>query len=261
VAQEVEGSRPSARPHLQYVKVVLSFSSRLREPSTRETSTRGQLVELQIVGVFNNVRRAASDQDYPEINISFLQNPWPQASIVVRSDGNPEGLINSIAAAVNSVDPEMPLAGVKTIDDIVNESLAIDRFSVVLFGCFGILGLLLSAVGIYGVMAFAVAQRTHEFGIRIALGAQQSQVLSMVLKEGTILALVGAAIGLGGAYLVGRAMQSTLHGVDAMDVQAFTAVSFLLLVAAWAACLVPALRASRVDPMVALRDMSKVLHT
>ena len=214
---------------------------------------RGQSVELQIVGVFNNVRRAGSDQDYPEINISFLQNPWPQASIVVRADGNPEGLINSIAAAVNSVDPEMPLAGVKTIDDIVNESLAIDRFSVVLFSSFGILGLLLSAVGIYGVMSFAVAQRTHEFGIRIALGAQQSQILSSVLKEGTILALVGAAIGLGGAYLVGRAMQSTLHGVDAMDVQAFSAVSFLLLVATWAACLVPALRASRVDPMVALR--------
>jgi putative ABC transport system permease protein len=162
-------------------------------------------------------------------------------------------VVNSIAAAVNSVDPDMPLAGVKTIDQIVDESLAIDRFSVVLFSSFGVLGLLLAAVGIYGVMAFGVAQRTQEFGLRMALGAQRSQVIGLVLKEGTILALIGAAVGLGGAYLVGRLMQSTLYGVDAVDVHAFSAVSFLLLAAALLASLFPALRASRVDPMVALR--------
>ena len=213
----------------------------------------GPAVEWQIVGVFHNVRSAGSRNDYPEIDVPFWQSPWPQASIAVRTEGNPRAVIKSIAAAVNSVDPDLPLAGVKTIDEIVNEALAIDRFGVVLFSSFGALGLLLAAVGIYSVMAFSVGQRTHEFGIRMALGAQRSRVVSQVLKEGTVLAMVGALIGLGGAYLAGRAMQSTLFGVGAMDVSAFGAVAAVLLIAAWLACLVPAWRASRVEPMVALR--------
>jgi putative ABC transport system permease protein len=174
--------------------------------------------------------------------------------MVVRTDGDPKTVIKSIAAAVNSVDPDLPLAGVRTVDEIVSESLAIDRFSVVLFSSFGILGLLLAGVGIYGVMAFTVAQRTQEFGVRMALGAQRSRVLGLVLKEGALLAAVGAAIGLGGAYLVGRAMQTTLYGVGALDVRAFGAVALALLVAALLACLLPAWRASRVEPMVALRN-------
>jgi putative ABC transport system permease protein len=214
---------------------------------------RGQPVEWQIVGVFHDLRGVGSREDYPEIDVPFWQNPWPQASVVVRTDGDPKAGIKSIAAAVNSVDPDLPLAGVKTVNEIVDESVAIDRFSVVLFASFGVLGLLLAAVGIYGVMAFGVAQRTQEFGLRMALGAQRSQVIGLVLKEGTILALIGVIIGLGGAYLVGRAMQSTLYGVGAMDARAFCAVSSLLLVAAWLACLVPALRASRVEPIVALK--------
>jgi ABC-type antimicrobial peptide transport system permease subunit len=135
----------------------------------------------------------------------------------------------------------------------VSDALAIDRFSVVLFVSFGALGLLLAAVGIYGVMAFGVAQRTHEFGVRIALGAQRSRVLGLVLKEGTLLAFTGGLIGLGGAYLVGRAMQTTLYGVPAIDVRAFGAVFLLLLGSAWLACLIPAWRASRIEPLDALR--------
>jgi predicted permease len=215
--------------------------------------TLGQPIEWQIVGVFHDVRGAGFREDYPEIAVPFWQSPWPQASMVVRTDGDPKRVIKSIAAAVNSVDPDLPLAGVKTVDEIVSESLAIDRFSVVLFASFGVLGLLLAAVGIYGVMAFGVAQRTQEFGVRMALGAQRTRVVSLVLREGTILAVVGALIGLGGAYLVGRLMQSTLYGVGAMDLHAFAAVSLLLLIAAWLACLFPALRASRVEPTIALR--------
>src|SRR5215471_6235974 len=215
--------------------------------------TRGQPIEWQVVGVFHNVRRAGSASEYPEIDVPFWQNPWPQASMAVRTDGDPKRVIKGLAAAANSVDPDLPLAGVKTIDQIVDESLAIDRFSVVLFSSFGVLGLLLAAVGIYGVMAFGVAQRTQEFGLRMALGSRRPQVVSMVVKEGTILALIGAGIGLGGAYLVGRVMQSTLYNVGALDAGAFAGVFFLLLVAALLACLIPALRASRVDPMVAFR--------
>jgi putative ABC transport system permease protein len=214
----------------------------------------GPPVELQIVGVFHNLRSAGSREDYTEVVVPFWQSPWPQTSMVVKTDGDPTSVIKSIAAAVSSVDPDLPLAGVKTVDQIVSESLAIDRFSVVLFSSFGVMGLLLAGVGIYGVMAFTVAQRTQEFGVRMALGAQRARVLGLVLKEGTLLAVIGALIGLGGAYLVGRAMQSTLYGVGAMDARAFGAVAFLLLATALLASLLPAWRASRVEPMVALRD-------
>jgi putative ABC transport system permease protein len=214
---------------------------------------RGKPVEWQIVGVFHNVRGAGFREDNPEINVPFAQSPWTQASIVIKAESDPKTLVKSIAAAVNSVDPDLPLAGVRTVDEIISESLAINRFSVVLFASFGALGLLLAAVGIYSVMAFAVAQRTQEFGVRMALGAQRSRVINMVLKEGTILAICGTAIGLSGAYLVGRAMHSILYGVDAFDVRAFSAVSVLLLMAALLACLFPAWRASRVEPLEALR--------
>lgn len=214
----------------------------------------GQPREWQIVGVFQDVRGAGMREEFPEVNVPFWQSPWPQVSMVVRTDGNPRSVITSVASAINAVDPDLPLAGVKTIDEIVSEALAIDRFSMVLFASFGLLGLMLAGVGIYGVMAFGVAQRTQEFGVRMALGAQRSQVVRLVLQEGAIVAVVGACIGLGGAYLVGRAMQSTLYGVGAMDGYAVGGTAVLLLIVACLACLVPAFRASRVEPMVALRD-------
>ena len=213
----------------------------------------GKPVEFQIVGVFHNVRGAGFREDFSEIDVPFWQMPWPRASIAVKTAGDPKAIVPSIASAVNSIDPDIPLAGVKTVDEIVDETLSIDRFSVVLFGSFAVLGLLLAAVGIYGVTAFGVAQRTHEFGVRIALGAQRVRVIRLVLKEGTILAVTGGLIGLLGAYLVGRAMETTLYGVPALDLRAFGAVFGLLLLAAWAACLIPALRASRIEPLDALR--------
>ncbi len=210
-------------------------------------------VEWQIVGVFHNVRGAGFRDESPEIDVPFWQSPLPRTSIVLQTDGDPKAAIKSVAGAVNSVDPDMPLAGVKTVDEIVGEALAIDRFSVVLFASFGALGLLLAAVGIYGVTAFGVAQRTQEFGVRIALGAQRSRVIRLVMKEATSLAVIGGLIGFIGAYLVGRAMQTTLYGVPALDARAFAAVFALLLGSAWVACLIPAWRASRVEPLDALR--------
>ena len=139
------------------------------------------------------------------------------------------------------------------MDELNGESLAIDRLGMLLFAAFAVLGLILSAIGIYGVMAFAVSQRTHEFGVRIALGSQRARVINLVLREGVLLAAIGTLIGLAGAYLTGRALRSTLYGVDALDPWAFTAVALVLLMSALLACLVPALRASRVDPIEALR--------
>jgi putative ABC transport system permease protein len=238
----------------RYLDGVDPLTQKVAVPEFIPGQPRGKPVEWQIVGVFHNVRGAGDREDTPEINVPFAQSPWPQASMAIKTAGDPKALLNSISAAVSSVDPDLPVAGAQTIDEIVNESLAIDRFSVVLFASFGVLGLLLAAVGIYGVMAFGVAQRTREFGIRMALGAQRAGVVGLVLREGTILAVVGAAIGLIGAYLVGRAMQSTLFGVEAFDLVAFGGIFFMLLLVALTACLIPAWRASTVEPMEALRD-------
>lgn len=255
--QDIAGSVRVAIVNEYFVKQYLAnadpLTQRISFPEFVPGAPRGKPLEWQIVGVYHNLRAAGFREDIPEINIPFAQSPWPQASVVIKTSGDPKAVIKSVTAAVSSVDPDMPLVGVDTIDEIVSESLAIDRFSVILFASFGALGLVLAAVGIYGVMAFAVAQRTHEFGVRMALGAQRSRVISQVLKEGTLLAISGSLIGLGGAYLVGRAMQSTLYGVDALDVRAFSGVSLLLLAAALLACWFPAWRASRVEPLEALR--------
>ena len=130
------------------------------------------------------------------------------------------------------------------MEQVAGESLAFDRLGMVVYGSFAVLGLALAAVGIYGVMAFAVSQRTHEIGVRMALGASRVQVFSLFLREGAILALIGSAFGLAGAYLVGRAMQATLYEVGALDAVAFSGVAVVLLVAALLACFFPARRAS-----------------
>jgi predicted permease len=220
------------------------------------SSQSGPEIEWQIVGVFHNTRGGDGlrGDDSPVVYVPFWQSPWPRASVAVRTAGDPERITRSLAEAINSVDPDLPLAGVKTMDQLLSETLSFDRFGMALYGSFAALALLLASIGIYGVMAFTVAQRTHEFGIRMALGAAGGQILSLVLREGVILALLGLGLGLGGAYLVGRAMQSTLYGISALDVRAFSGVAVVLLAAALLACYFPARRASRVDPMVALRD-------
>jgi putative ABC transport system permease protein len=146
------------------------------------------------------------------------------------------------------------MTDVKTMDQSVDEALAGNRFNAVLFGTFAGVALLLAAVGIYGVMAFTVAQRTHEIGLRMALGAGRGQVLMGVLKEGMVTASIGIVLGTFGAYFVGRTLQGMWYGVEAVDPIAFGVVALLLLGSAMLACLVPARRAASVDPMVALRQ-------
>jgi putative ABC transport system permease protein len=213
----------------------------------------GSTVEWEIVGVFNNVRNGLRDSDFAEIDIPFYQSPWPNMNAAVRTTGNPTEVRNSVAAVITSMDPDLAPAGVRTMEQVVNESFVGDRFVTMLYGTFAGVALILAAVGIYGVMAFSVAQRTHEIGLRMALGANRAEVVGLVLKEGILLALIGSALGLVGACFVGRAMQSVLFGVGTVDVVAFTVVSLTLLSSALMACYVPAQRASRVDPMVALR--------
>jgi len=213
----------------------------------------GSTVIWQIVGVFHNVRTGDLREDFPEIDVPFWQSPWPQAGMAVRTSGDPDAMTKSIADVVKSMDPDLPLAQVRTMEQIVVESRSYERFETVLYGGFAGLALLLAAVGIYGVMAFAVAQRTHEIGLRIALGAGRDSVFSLILKEGGVLALAGSLLGLVGACLVGRTMKGMLYGVGTIDLAAFATVVVVLLASAILACYLPARRAANVDPMVALR--------
>jgi putative ABC transport system permease protein len=216
----------------------------------------GPTVEWQIVGVARHVRNAGpkSVDGFPEIDVPFLQSPWPSASIAVRTAGEPGAVQQSIAAVIRSIDPDLPMANVRTMDQIIDQTMASDRFNSALFGAFAVVALLLAAFGIYGVMSFVVAQRTHEIGLRMALGAGRARVVREVLREGMITALIGVVLGSAGAYGVGRAMQGMWYDVGAMDPAAFTVVAVTLLASALLACFMPARRAASVDPMAALRQ-------
>lgn len=213
----------------------------------------GPPAEWQIVGVYHNVRSGGMRRDVPEVLVSFWQLPWPDAYIGVRTAQDPELMTSSIAAAVHRVDPQIALAVPRTMEQVRDLVLANDRFTAILFTGFAAVALLLCALGVYGVMAFSVAQRSREIGLRMALGANRNRVLSLVLKEGMSLAAIGLTFGLIGAYFVGRAMRSVLFGVGAIDLTALAAVALVLLAAALLACYLPARRAASVEPMEALR--------
>ena len=216
---------------------------------------RGPIAEWQIVGVFRTINNSQElgDVSRPEVILPFWQNPLLDAGIAVRTAGDPEALRKSVGAAVRSIDPNLPLVNVRTMTEIVRERLAPDRRNVALYGGLAAVALLLAALGVYGVMAFSIAQRMPEIAIRMALGAGQGQVRRQVLREGATLSAGGLVLGVAGAYALGRAMQSTLFGTGAMNLPVLLAVSAVLLASALLACYVPARRASTVDPMIALR--------
>ncbi len=215
----------------------------------------GPPIAWQIVGVYENVRNGGpKDGDFPEIDVPFAQSPWPGVQMAVRTVGDPANMSKSLAAVIQSLDPDLPMADVKTMDRLLDDSMGNDRFGAVLFGSFAAVALILAAFGIYGVMSFAVAQRTHEIGLRMALGAAPSQVLGLILKEGMTLGFIGLLIGFAGAWGAGRLMKGLLYGIGSIDPLAFSAVAAVLMLSALLACYVPARRATQVDPMAALRD-------
>jgi putative ABC transport system permease protein len=187
------------------------------------------------------------------MEVPFWQIPWPSAGIGVRTANDPAAMVKSISAAVHSVDPEIAISEPRSMEEVRDLVLSNDRFTLTLFVSFAVVALLLAGLGVYGVMSFSVAQRSHEIALRMALGANRNRVVALVVREGLALASVGLGLGLVGAYFVGRGMQSTLFGVGKIDLSVFGLVALVLVFAAVIACLIPARRAASVEPMQALR--------
>jgi putative ABC transport system permease protein len=174
-------------------------------------------------------------------------------SVVVRTEIAPANMVPTLTTEVQSLDSALPLLHIKTLDEYVSDSIVGTRFEAVLLGTFGILAFLLTAVGLYGVISYTVAQRTRDIGIRLALGADRNAILGMVVKNGTLLAGAGTLIGLATAFLLTRLIASLLYGVGPTDPLTFLCVPIALIAVAMLASYVPARRAAKVDPMVALR--------
>ena len=210
---------------------------------------------MEIIGVVNDVRDHAvkefvSGRAVYYTPFWFANNQW---EIIVRTSTNPMAMVPAMERVVRSVDKDAPITKIETVDQIIADSAAEPRFQTALLGAFGVLGLLLAIIGIYGVISYSVIQRTHEIGVRMALGAQPGDVLGIVIREGMLLAGAGVAIGIGGALALGRVLQSLLFEIKPTDPTTFIGVALLLTLVALFACYIPARRAMRVDPMVALR--------
>ncbi len=192
----------------------------------------GPPIVWQIVGVSHNVRYGDLRDDGAAVDVPFSQSLSPGANIAVRTAADPAVMSRTIAAAVHSIDSQVALAHLRTMDEVKDESLANDRFTMLLYESFALVALVLAAVGIYGLMAFSVSQRTQEIGLRMALGASRQHVTTLILREGFVLALLGLGLGMGGAILVGRTMHSALYGVAQLDFLVVAFVAGILLLTA-----------------------------
>ena len=212
---------------------------------------------MTIVGVAADVKDSSLDEPAdPAVYTPFSQSEqvWRRwMTLVLRTSGPVPGLVDEVKKQVWSVDSQIPITDILSMEDLMAVSLAQQRFNMLLLALFAALALILAAVGIYGLMAYAVSQRTHEIGVRLAIGAQRSDVLHLVLRDGAKLILLGIAIGITAALALTRLMASLLFEVTPTDPATFSVVTILLAVVAFAACYLPARRATRVDPMVALR--------
>jgi putative ABC transport system permease protein len=232
-----------------------------------DTDPIGQQIHLQgqerdpitIVGVVGNVRQYGLDeQPMPEVYVPYIQDPLSTnlqraLTIVVRTENDPGAVASSLRGQVTSLDRSLPIYALKPMNEYVYDSLSRRRFNLTLLSVFGVVALLLAAVGIYGVISYSVSQRIQEIGIRLALGAKTRDVLLMVVRQGMVLALAGIVIGMLGAFVLTRLMRVLLFEVSPTDPVTFVATGSLLVLVALLACLIPARRATRVDPLIALR--------
>jgi putative ABC transport system permease protein len=208
---------------------------------------------ITVVGVVGDVHHTGLNvPPNPEIYLSHLQEPQDVLAVMIRTSSDPLSLAGAARQAIKSLDKDLPVT-ITTMDQIFSNSVAGQRFNTLLLGVFASLALILATVGVFGVINYSVAQRTHELGIRLALGAQRSDVFRLVVGQGLVLALIGVAIGVVGAFAVTRLISGLLYGVSPTDSLTFVLVSVLVTGVAMLASYIPARRATKVDPLVALR--------
>ena len=207
---------------------------------------------FEIIGVVGDLRHS-SLANQPAPAMYFPTFGPGRTNLVVRTHGDPLSIVGGVRKEVQAIDPDQPIAAVKPMTEWVESSVAAPRYRTTLLALFAALAMVLAATGIYGVMSYSVAQRTHEIGVRMALGARRADVLKLVVRQGMLLAIVGVIVGLLGAFALTRVMSSLMFGVTTKDPITFVAVSLLLVGVAFIACFVPARRATKVDPLVALR--------
>jgi putative ABC transport system permease protein len=214
----------------------------------------------QIVGVVGNVKhflRYFTSDDFVKSFTSFPDDvvyvPGYQNALMIRTEGNPKHLLTAIRKEFQAMDNNIVLCDISTVEEEISTLFSPQRFNMFFLGAFAVLALILTSIGIYGTVAYAVSRRTHELGIRMALGARGVEVLKTILKQGIKLVLMGIILGLAGALALTRVVSSLLHDVSPTDPLTFMCVSFILAGAALAACYIPARRAARIDPMKALR--------
>jgi putative ABC transport system permease protein len=208
---------------------------------------------ITIVGVVGDMRHRGLDlETKPEYYQPHNQVPYRGMILSVRSSQDPRSLTSAIRREITRLDPDLPGANVRTLEQVAADSIAPRRLSVVLIGVFAAVALVLASVGIYGVMSFLVVQRTHEMGVRMALGAQRGDVLRLVIGRATRLVLIGVAAGLILGVMSSRALQAMLFNVGAFDLMTFAGVTVALIAVSLLASYIPALRATKADPMIAL---------
>jgi putative ABC transport system permease protein len=209
---------------------------------------------ITIVGVVRDTKRQGMEQPVRiESWMPLAQRPSGSMEVVLRATGDPLSLSNAVREAVWSLDRDLPIPTIQTMEQVLSERVAQRRLNMLLLGLFALLALILAAVGIYGVMSYTVTQRTHEIGLRMALGAREGAVLWLVVRQGMLLVLVGVVIGLAATFALTRLMATLLFDVSSTDPITFAAIAALLTGVALIACWIPARRAAKVDPMVALR--------
>jgi putative ABC transport system permease protein len=224
------------------------------DPIGKRLDISGPTYLREIVGVVGDVKQAGLKASIPpQVYEPFSQKRSTSFNVLVRGAGEPMRLAEAVRRQVLAIDKDQPISNVRTMGEIVARSVAQDRFSVFLLALFAMLALVLAAVGIYGVIAYSVTQRTHEIGIRIALGAHQRGIVKLVLGQSVRVVLLGVGIGLAASVLMTRLMASLLYEVKPTDPVTFVVVSVVIIGVALAATFDPARRASRLDPMVALR--------
>lgn len=225
-----------------------------QNPIGKHIANSRDMIQREVVGLvadvkFNALNVASSEEMY----LPLEQVPWPTTTLIVRSPGNPEALVSAVRTKFAEIDPTLPVSSIATMESVVATSVAQPRILSEFVGVFAGFALLLAAIGIYGVMAYSVAARTQEMGIRMSLGAEPRDILKLVVKQGMRLALIGVAIGLAASLALTRLISTLLFGVSASDPLAFTIAAAVLVATALVACYLPARRATRVDPLVVLR--------